>query len=699
MNIGFLPLLIKLSWRSIWSHRVKSVVVGCIIFIGVFFLVLTDAMMTSVNLAMEKSLTKSITGHIQLFDSEARDTLTMLGMAGNLGADPNVGRIENFGKVKAVIEQHPNVEQVVPMGTDFALVFRGNVIDQNSEALRDALKENDPVKFEKAKTKIIDIVNSLADQYQYTIEISRDRERSEGELADLRYVGSEEYWRDLDLDTDSKLMFLESKVAPLVTDMQPLFLQFLATDIDHYKEAFSYFSLVKGEMVPEGGRGLLVNHEQYEFAFKDRMARLFDSIKFEITVKENGPLATNYELKSRIERRQLEVHEWLLGQDPVKTDQMKDVLAQYLGDDESDLENLFQQFITLNDENFFERFDFFQASLAPFINLYPIDVGDMITLNKLGSGSSVRIRFYGTYHFKGLEHSGFSGFYNLIDLTSFREMHGFASLAQLDEMEEIKAEAGAGLIDPDSVIDDLFGEGSSLEIEEDAMSSRAFDAIEDIQVVNIETRMKALAAERYTRQELEDGPTLSASIILKDRSKLKQTQKELDELIAANNLQVQSIDWQEAAGFVGQMITVMQVVLYTFIIFVFGVATVIINNAMFMATIQRFTEIGTLRAIGASQNVIMGMFLCESILLAVIAGALGLGAAAGLVMYFGDVGIMAPKPEVHFLFGGDRLYPMIGLENIYLGLIVVFVVSVGATLYPAIYATRIPPLVAMTARE
>ena len=97
MNIGFLPLLIRLSWRSIWSHRIKSVVVGCIIFIGIFFLVLTDAMMTSINLAMEKSLTKSITGHIQLFDSNARDKLTMLGMAGNLGADPNVGRIDDFG--------------------------------------------------------------------------------------------------------------------------------------------------------------------------------------------------------------------------------------------------------------------------------------------------------------------------------------------------------------------------------------------------------------------------------------------------------------------------------------------------------------------------------------------------------------------------------------------------------------------------
>jgi ABC-type antimicrobial peptide transport system permease subunit len=186
---------------------------------------------------------------------------------------------------------------------------------------------------------------------------------------------------------------------------------------------------------------------------------------------------------------------------------------------------------------------------------------------------------------------------------------------------------------------------------------------------------------------------------LKDRSQLQQTSKELEKLIAENNLELQVIDWQKAAGFVGQMITVMQVVLYTFIIFVFAVATVIINNAMFMATMQRFTEIGTLRAIGASRSVIMGMFLCESVLLALIAGLLGLLAAVAGITYLGDVGIVAPKPEVHFVFGGERLHPYITLANVYLGVFVVFVVSIGATLYPAIYATRIPPVVAMSAKE
>jgi ABC-type lipoprotein release transport system permease subunit len=698
-NFGFFILLIKLSWRSMWSHRIKSMVVGCIIFIGVFFLVFSDALLSSINLAMEKSLTWSITGHIQVYDANARDKLTMLGMVGSLGADPNVGRIENFGKVKKVLETHENVKHIVPMGTDYALVFGGNTIDRLVNSLREADKNNNQENFELAKNKLIDVFDKLLIQQEYRIGIVRDQENVQREIAVLKEVSESGFWENFSQDKENNLMYLETELAPMVKDREPMFLQFLATDLTRYAEAFPYFKLVQGEMIPEGGRGLLINQEQYDFVFKDRMARLFDLTAYELYVKEDDPIAINYEIQGRINRRQLETSEWILDLGAIEANAIKNTLMDYLGK-EASLEDLFKEFIDFNDKNFLERKNYFYKNIAPNVVLYPIKIGDMITLNKFGNGTSIRLRFYGTYTFDGLQHSGFSGFYNIVDLTSFREMHGFSSQEELAEIAAIKEDAGVDDFSSDSLVDDLFGEDSSIEMTADLKPvDEAFKAIEEIQVINIEEHMRVLEAERYTQEELENGPVLSAAIILKDRAKIKQTMKELEKLIAKNNLQVQSIDWQQAAGFVGQMITVMQVVLYTFIIFVFAVATVIINNAMFMATIQRFTEIGTLRAIGASRAVIMGMFLCESILLALFAGLLGLLTAVACITYLGDVGIVAPKPEVHFIFGGERLYPSISLANVYLGLVVVFVVSVGATLYPAIYATRIPPVVAMNAQE
>lgn len=697
-NFSFLLLLIKLSWRSIWSHRIKSLVVGCIIFIGVFLLVVTDAMMSSINLSMEKSLTWSVTGHLQAYDSKARDKFTMLGMVGSLGADPNVGRIENFAKVKEVFETHPNVKHVIPMGTDYALVFRGNTIDKLVNTLREADKNNDDESFELARKKLTDVFEKLRIQQEYRIGIVRDQEKLKSEIEILKQVSESGFWENFSADKENNLMFLETKLAPMVKDRDPMFLQFLATDMDRYAEAFPYFKLVQGEMVPEGARGLLINQEQYDLVFKDRMARTFDGIANELLVKENGPISANYEIQGWIKKVQVETQEWILDLGAVESNKILKVLQEYFGK-EDNLENLFVEFLKLNDENFFERKDFFYKEIAPYINLYPIQIGDMITLNKFGLGASVRIRFYGTYTYPGLENSGFSGFYNLIDLTSFREMHGFITPDKQKEIDAMKESAGIESFADNLSEEDLFGEGVSIIQEEPEEKFQAFEAIEDIDVINIDERMQAMEAQRFTQEQLENGPTLSASLILKDRSKLNSTLRELNKLVAENDLQIQIVDWQSAAGFVGQMITVMQVVLYTFIVFVFAVATVIINNAMFMATMQRFTEIGTLRAIGAGRSVIMGMFLCESILLSLIAGFLGLLTAFIFINYLGNVGIVAPKPEVQFVFGGQRLHPFIALNNIYLGLFVVFVVSVGATLYPAIYATRIPPVVAMSAKE
>src|SRR5690606_35392364 len=130
-----------------------------------------------------------------------------------------------------------------------------------------------------------------------------------------------------------------------------MFLQFLATDIDRYAEAFPYFKLVSGEMVPQGGRGLLVNQEQYDFVFKDRMARFFDQTHFELTVKEDDPIAINYEIKGRIKRRQLEVDEWVLDLGARQARDIRNNLLTYLGKEDK-LENLFREFLDVNDDNF-----------------------------------------------------------------------------------------------------------------------------------------------------------------------------------------------------------------------------------------------------------------------------------------------------------------------------------------------------------
>jgi ABC-type lipoprotein release transport system permease subunit len=188
---------------------------------------------------------------------------------------------------------------------------------------------------------------------------------------------------------------------------------------------------------------------------------------------------------------------------------------------------------------------------------------------------------------------------------------------------------------------------------------------------------------------------LNAAIILKDPTKILETAQAIRAVIEKEQLDVQVVDWEQASGIVGQLIIVVRIVLYVAIAIIFTVALVIINNSMITATMERVTEIGTMRAIGAQRSLVLFMFLLETIVLGLVAGVLGAASGAGVVALLGDVGIPAPQDVLVFLFGGPRLYPTFGISNLIVALVAILFVSIVSTLYPARIATRIQPVVAM----
>ena len=95
----------------------------------------------------------------------------------------------------------------------------------------------------------------------------------------------------------------------------------------------------------------------------------------------------------------------------------------------------------------------------------------------------------------------------------------------------------------------------------------------------------------------------------------------------------------------------------------------------------------------------LGLFLLETLVLGVISGLLGSLLGVGIVMLLNAIGIPATNDVLRFLFAGPRLHPEVGLGHVLLGMAVIFVVSVASTLYPAIVATRIQPVVAMRGRD
>jgi ABC-type lipoprotein release transport system permease subunit len=244
--------------------------------------------------------------------------------------------------------------------------------------------------------------------------------------------------------------------------------------------------------------------------------------------------------------------------------------------------------------------------------------------------------------------------------------------------------------------DAAFFGGGSPKVEE-ASGKAGFDEFAGADMVSEKQRVAELANKPFDRAALENGMVLNVAIVLSDPSQLKQTQP----LVAAKlePLGLQVVDWQTAAGFVGQMLTLVRAALYVAIGIIFLVALVIINNSMVMATMDRVAEIGTMRAIGAQRGFVMAMFLIETCTLGLIAGGAGATTAGVGLSVLHSVGIPAPTSNLVFLFGGPRLYPAIGLVHLLIGLGVIVVVSLITTFYPALIATRIQPIVAMQAKE
>lgn len=106
------------------------------------------------------------------------------------------------------------------------------------------------------------------------------------------------------------------------------------------------------------------------------------------------------------------------------------------------------------------------------------------------------------------------------------------------------------------------------------------------------------------------------------------------------------------------------------------VAGVAIANVMVMSVLERRTEIGVRRALGATKRHIRLQFLFESILLAGIGGILGIALGAGITIAFAanrDLTITVPPEGVALSIGAA------------------LAIGALAGLYPAWRAARIPP--------
>lgn len=702
---GNLGLLVQIALRNLSASRLKTLILGGIIFFGAVLIVVGGSLLDSVEIAMSRSIQGSVAGHLQVYSSKSKDALSLWGDMG--GGDPDLAGIDDFAKIRDALVTVENVDKVVPMGVSGALIQSGNTIDMTLARLRKKVnqqREGDTspelaAEIQSLKAHVQQMAKVLQQDYKKLSQLAQVTEDQAEDARVLDNAVSDAWWAAFDADPLNSLEYLENFLAPLAVDADLLFIRYVGTDTDAFSRTFDRLEIVDGEMIPQGQRGFLFPKFFYEDSLKLKTARRLDKIK-EAMERDQRTLATDAELQRWVKENTQQVREIVLQLDPIKTRKATEALQAELGSQEADLSVLMASFLQMDDSNFQRRYDFFYANIAPLLDMYRIRVGDVLTIQaftRTGFVQSVNVKVYGTFQFKGLEKSALSGSLSLMDLMSFRELYGYLTAEKAAEVQALKAATQTREINREDAEASLFGGGGDTVVAE--ATAGIIDEGAELSGVARTLRTEDLIARVYSQDEIETGVVLNAAILLKDPDRLEETRAEIQALADAQGLDLKVVSWQEAAGILGQFVVMLRLVLYVAVLIIFIVAVVVMNNAMMMATLERVREIGTLRAIGAQRRFVLQMLLVETLVIGTLFGSLGLVAGSGIVGWIGRVGIPATTDVMYFFFSGPRLKPDIGPSTLVAAFVIVTVVSALACFYPAWLATRVSPLQAMQTEE
>lgn len=702
--VDTLTVVIQIAFRNLFANRWKTLIVGGIIGFGAFLVVIGTSLLDSVDHAMSRSIIGSIAGNIQVYSSESKDDLDVMG---GFSFDANaIEPLTDFARVKSVLMSVPNVAQVVPMGLNGSLTLSGNTVDQALAKLRTSVTAKTQgdtsavlaQTYADQKDHVRQIISVLQGDSENAKKLHDEKALANDDLGSVARAASPEFWNTFDQDPLDHLEFLENRIAPLATDADMLFLRYVGTDPSVFAKSFDRMTIVEGQAIPEGKRGFLFSKYVYEEQVKLKTARNLDKVHEAITIR-GKKIAKDEELTRLVREASTQVKELLLELDAPKTKLFRSKLQGVLHSSESDVGKLLSQFLSTNDENFESRYAFFYEELAPSLELYRVRIGDTLTIKaftRSGYVQSANLKVYGTFAFKGLEKSPQAGTMNMMDLVSFRELYGFMTDDRAKEIAAMRATSGAKEVSRENAESELFGANPDAPSAAPAAPTNA----------DLGSELSGLAGthrrdgdQPYDPTQLEQGVILNAAVLVKDERKTEETMAAIESAGKKAGLPLKAISWQKAAGLIGQFTTLMRVVLYTAVLIIFVVALVIINNALVMATLQRVREIGTLRAVGAQRRFILAMLVLESVAVGLVFGAIGTVLGAGLIALLGRVGIAAGNDVLMFFFSGPRLYPALASYNLLLALVIVLFVSVISSVYPAWIAMRISPREAMQSED
>ncbi len=238
--------------------------------------------------------------------------------------------------------------------------------------------------------------------------------------------------------------------------------------------------------------------------------------------------------------------------------------------------------------------------------------------------------------------------------------------------------------------DELFG---------DADDAFFDDADGDAFLADAEIDFSSILGDTSLRDELNKTDDGAWHFIITKLKHPSQTEKLIEELNASfkeQGLNVEAMNWKRAAYSYSQSVEGIAIIFNLLIIILAVVVFIIVMNTMTVSIIERTSEIGTMRAIGAKKSFVRMLFFTESGFLTIISSVIGIILAFIIMGIFNSCSITISNSIAKMILGGGLLHFSPTVKIVVLTMVIAFAGSIISNLYPVSSALRITPLKALS---
>ena len=229
------------------------------------------------------------------------------------------------------------------------------------------------------------------------------------------------------------------------------------------------------------------------------------------------------------------------------------------------------------------------------------------------------------------------------------------------------------------------------------IASRAFRIVGTFQAEMESTEKQFVFVLRQTSQKMlkMDKGISEISILLPEKSDIQKVYDQLTSALPSDQLEVHS--WKELMPFQTAYLRILDGFMYIWYLVVFVAMGFGIVNTTLMAVYERMREFGLLKALGMKPWWILREVLTESLLLLITGLIIGniLGLLSIYALSGSGIDLSALAAGAEYAGMTRVIYPAINLKDIAVANLVVMLLGLLVSVYPAVKAARFTPVEAL----